>query len=149
MNYTRLLMVARALRETTGSFDMCDFHACGTPLCALGHYSARTDLQNSFKLVGLGGLVPIDAKKFDESLNVMLGGTSQAILDHFEIDRDQAYELFGVSGCGHAVTREAAINYIEAFVERHRAGELAGSAVSLDRDTINRAGSIPCSPVLA
>jgi hypothetical protein len=107
----RLLNVARCLRESPNpeQFTMDNYGAdCGTPFCAIGHYAARSDLQDSFRLSEDGYLETARgaATFYDESV----------VLDHFGISMDHAERLFGPGGCGHAKTAEEAAQYIERFV---------------------------------
>jgi hypothetical protein len=114
MNKERLLNVAKALRESPKprAFKMADFHSCGTPHCAIGHYAARRDLQQFFQLsrkhwspmVGVWGAthVPCEIWPHYEA--------------HFGITHQQAGELFSYYGCGRAETAIAAAEYIERFV---------------------------------
>jgi hypothetical protein len=84
----------------------------------LGHYAARTDLQDAFDLVydGSGGSMDIVIRGTID----ILGYESKPILDHFDITADEAYELFSTHGCGEAMTdRQKAIDYIRDFIDRH------------------------------
>jgi hypothetical protein len=110
MNKERLLNVAKALRESPNPdlFTMARYgFDCGTPACALGHYAARPDLQDFFKLKQNGMLV------LTENDEVPYGEDE---MEHFGIDEKQAAELFGTEGCGNAQTPIEAAEYIEQFV---------------------------------
>jgi hypothetical protein len=115
----RLLNVALALRESPAPdrFTMVMWgHPCGTPACALGHYACRPDLQDTFALFWqrpnpLLGLL-IQGKRFITS-EIVWG----AIGEHFGITADEVTRLFGLLGCNGAKTPEAAIAYIEQFVD--------------------------------
>lgn len=115
MNKERLLNVAKALRESPSPhmFTMVHYgHACGTPACALGHYAARTDLQDAFELTQSGFLVTTDA---GDGRHRTLFKT----LEHFGINNDQENNLFGLRGCAEARTPIEAAEYIERFVAEH------------------------------
>jgi len=108
----RLLSVARALRESPepGSFSMSWYVTdCGTPMCALGHYASRPDLQDFLSL-----------KKGSRYLRVgkgLLGGIDDPrLLRHFGLRDAQSRELFNPRGCGDARTTTQAADYIERFV---------------------------------
>lgn len=111
---TRLLNVAKALRESPepAYFTMSFYgHSCNTPACALGHYAARGDLQDTFILDSDGDVALMES-------GVMVGFSGLPTRDHFDISRGEAYELFDVAGCGGAKTADQAAEYIERFVER-------------------------------
>jgi hypothetical protein len=113
MRFDRLLNVARALDEAPnpGEFTLsCYTHDCGTPGCALGHYAARADLQDAFKLADVE-LVTANGE--------VIGYWDFEVLDHFEIHALQAEELFGPGGCGGATTSAAAAANVRDFVRRH------------------------------
>jgi len=74
-------------------------HADGTPGCALGQYTHRTDLQKAFKL----------------ALGVGLVFLKSTIEDHFDITPQECNELFGSHGCDDAKTPREAAMYIERF----------------------------------
>lgn len=127
MNTERLLNVAKALRESKHpeKFSMKDFANpdCGTPMCALGHYASRTDLQSDFYLIDpklRGSTVnsPLRAAVFGD--DEPIGYDSRVVLRHFGIDYDAAEDLFGVAGCDDAMTPLAAAIYIERFVAEHQ-----------------------------
>lgn len=129
MNKQRLLAVAKAVRESPDpeSFCMAAFGgyrlnrpraqepSCGTPFCVLGHYAARADLQDDFKLID-DGLFERNVTFYGCSTS--LGYNYTAVLKHFVITPLEAEELFGCSGCGNATTPEQAAAYIEEFVRR-------------------------------
>jgi len=112
----RLLNVARSLKESRApaKFDMGTYgHSRGTPACALGHYAARTDLQNVLFLSGTGDLMQANKARggfvrtdYDDSL----------ILSHFGLTDKEVTEIFGCEGCGEATNPEDAAAYIENFV---------------------------------
>lgn len=133
MNKQRLLNAAKAVRETPspGKFSMSRFGletypvpqvdspGCGTPGCVLGHYAARADLQDEFKLVGSDiflrdAVVP---ENFWERGGNGLTYNADVICDHFQISSNQACQLFSTAGCEYAQTPWEAANYIERFVE--------------------------------
>jgi len=87
-------------------------HPCGTPACALGHYAARGDLQDAFRLDNRGFLVHLgDETPYEMELR------------HFAIDGDQEDELFSAMGCGDAKTTIEAAEYIERFVAEYSSQE--------------------------
>ena len=129
-NLTRLLLVARALRESDRpqAFIMNRIHTCGTPNCAFGHYVARRDLQQVFQF-------PLDecAQRIYEETHgnmnnsVLMGvwGATRlvfiwrhAIMDHFELNAEQCELIFGPTGCNDAETAVAAAEYIERYVSQ-------------------------------
>lgn len=105
----RLLNVAKALRESPNpeDFDMTRFTHCGTPACALGHYAARPDLQQSFSISASGLLIG------EKGLRVSHDGCS--VMSHFGLTADEAEDLFGMSGCEGAMTTDDAASYIEHY----------------------------------
>jgi len=112
----RLLNVVRALREDKDPerFCMAFFSDCGTPACALGHYAARRDLQNTFYLRRVRGWLGLVSNRNED-----IGVDDPHVHRHFGINFDEAQELFGIKGCGDARTPTEAANYIEIFVENH------------------------------
>lgn len=130
MNTERLLNVARALRESPApeKFTMGSYlHTCGTPACALGHYAARRDLQSIFKpfkgkWAGFVSLVEPRYEIDPDGDNYFsahdVDYDEKEVLEHFEIDDEQARELFSGEGCGGARTAFEAAEYIENFVAR-------------------------------
>jgi hypothetical protein len=121
MNKERLLLVAKACRETVAPtcFDMSRFGylgdgGCGTPGCALGNYAFRTDLQKAFKLRE-GSLHRMNST--DEF--GCLAYDEDVVLNHFDITEHQAVELFGEVGCDHAKTHLQAATFIEMYVEQN------------------------------
>lgn len=130
MNKQRLLNVAKAVRESIDpeSFLMAIFGkagrqgrpqaqapSCGTPCCTLGHYAARADLQDDFKLCN-DHIFLRDTKKGDLGYACSLGYNFKPILDHFDILAIEADVLFGPHGCGGAESTEAAAVFIERYV---------------------------------
>lgn len=117
MNKDRLLNVAKACRETLHptEFSLITFHKCGTPGCVLGNYAYRQDLQDDFMLGNESGLY----KRGEATIGNLLWHGSDVVCNHFNINRAQADELFGLTGCGRARTAEEAADYIEDFVLRN------------------------------
>lgn len=110
-----LLKVAQALRESNnpGHFTMLRYrNECGTPACALGHYAAREDLQDTFCL-RLGGASPGRANVFNGFFCDHL-----RVLKHFGLTGPQARQLFSSMGCDRARTANDAADYIERFVAK-------------------------------
>lgn len=113
----RLLNLIRALEESPNpkGFSMRDFgDGCGTPMCVLGHYAARKDLQRAF------GLDPA----VGESLLVNRRGTvfyshwSKEVEEHFGLKGSESETLFGGWGCGGAKTIPQAIRFIKRFIKK-------------------------------
>lgn len=133
INKHALRMAVKALRESqilNLDFDMGRVGAayatyphaeCGTPMCVLGHYAARTDLQTDFMLSG-GGTLWGEGHSLGGTLwgSYSREGYSLASLirHHFGITTKQARELFDADGCGNASTAEEAAVYIEKFIAR-------------------------------
>jgi len=115
INEDALRNAIRALRESPdpSEFTMRDFTGdsdCRTPGCVLGHYAARPDLQQTFKLDRQ--LVLRD----DEDAWPSYEGPE--VCEHFGLTAEQACELFGPTGCDGAESTRDAIAYIERFIER-------------------------------
>jgi hypothetical protein len=129
MHKERLLNVAKALRESKNpeDFSMAAYAHCGTPACALGHYAARTDLQDAFKLIaGSGGLYLKEAVSPHLSSGLYCAGA--AVCEHFgaielfhDGDEDCDGNVITPVGCGNPATALAAAEYIERFVAEHGA----------------------------
>ena len=134
MNKQRLLNVAKALRESPnpGAFTMMAFQECGTPACALGHYAARTDLQDAFELGEVWGIVPRGKRDEYGNLSTTLCYAGEEVCAHFDISEGQATQLFSDGendpddseryipvGCGNPRNAIEAAEYIERFVERN------------------------------
>ena len=108
----RLLNVAKALRESPRPmmFSMRRFvHSCGTPMCALGHYAQRLDLQRTFRLSNRCLMANGSVADFD----------GDEVKAHFGIKYDDAEKLFDAWGCNRAQTNIQAAEYIEDFVANH------------------------------
>lgn len=114
----RLLNVARALRESPnpGGFSMgVEFHECGTPACAWGHYVSRTDLQDHFIAT------PEDREDgFARSIisGEMLIYDDGEVMQHFGVTKHEISDLFCASGCNKAATAIEAAEWIEQFAQR-------------------------------
>lgn len=114
----RLLNVAKALRESPApeKFTMRWYtvtNECGTPACALGHYAARRDLQNTLRLSESG------AVEFAKDGAMMAGIDDHRLLRHFGITASESGQLFSPGGCGCATSPDQAAEYIETFVREH------------------------------
>ena len=108
----RLLNVAKALRESPQPimFSMRRFvQHCGTPMCALGHYACRLDLQRTFRIKNRCLTVDGDDIGFD----------SVKVETHFGISGRECEDLFDAIGCDNAQTNIQAAEYIEGFVANH------------------------------
>lgn len=118
MNVERLKNLIVSLRDAKPEdFSMLRYgNMCGTPACVLGHYASRTDLQGSFVLQSREG----DCHPYVYSIDDdgPADCYSEYVTDHFDIDEEQALELFADNGCGNASTPEQAIEYIEEFIRR-------------------------------
>lgn len=137
----RLLDVARALREAPAEhakrFTMYHYawseqmtrsdwrplgvesNWCGSPACALGHYAARTDLQNGCRIAPKENkIVWADNSDSDGSIHQSFG------MDWFGISARQFSSLFASNGCDQATTPVEAAEYIERFVLDRAAKEL-------------------------
>lgn len=124
MNKGRLLKAMKALRESPHpkGFTMGHYRAdCGTPGCVLGHYAARTDLQDAF-ILDSNWVLPSDGTKE----LVYFDGVH--VRQHFEIASGDAEMLFGPDGCGKAKTPEEAAVFIENFIKARENlfGSMAG-----------------------
>lgn len=123
-NYERLLLVARALRESPNpsNFDMNRVATpCGSPACALGHYAARGDLQQSFELLTSCRLVRYFS---DNEPSCRVDFDSPPVWHHFGFDEDSWDDfslLFSARGCGGAKSPIEAAEYIERWVCERRA----------------------------
>lgn len=111
----------RALRESPdpAGFTMgCWARPCGTPACVLGHYAARSDLQDvfQFRRDRFGFLVV--AHVVDGTSITPMDNYSKELLGHFGLMEDEAFELFSTRGCGSARTPEQAIAYIQSFMDK-------------------------------
>ena len=107
----RMLNVVRAVEEgREENFDMNSWGSyCGTPACALGHYAARTDLQNVIKLGG--GLLRTACGAFSPDIG-------DTIREHFGITDSEFGALFGTFGCGEAHRdRAKAIAWLKDFID--------------------------------
>ena len=107
----RLLNVAKALRESPEpkKFSM-DWYGndCGTPMCALGHYAYRRDLQRTFRLSEHGTFLNNAGERSPE--------WEYVLYPHFGITEEEATFLFERRGCGNAKTNIQAAKFIEKFV---------------------------------
>lgn len=88
------------------------------PLCPLGHYAARRDLQSALYLNHDGDIcvAQLDEDADEEAIQ----WEDDYILEHFDISEAQGEVLFGLSGCGHADTAEESARFIEGFVALFR-----------------------------
>jgi hypothetical protein len=123
MNRTRLGRLITVLEDADPKvFSMAQFtHACGTPSCVLGHYASRRDIQRTFRL-GDHDPIPCDRCGGPEILTnngKPIGFDDPAVLDHFGITIDEAYELFDSDGCGRAQTPKQAIRFLRKFIASH------------------------------
>lgn len=124
MNAERLLNVAKALRESPNpeNFDMVVVveESCGTPGCAFGHYAARADLQDAFRVEQrreLGGFAVIKAVD-----GMYCPYDHPVVAEHFGLSKMDLEELFCGAGCGDAQTPIEAAEYIEKFVRERQGG---------------------------
>lgn len=136
----RLLNVARALRECPdpSRFTMSrEFHDCGTPACAWGHYVARTDLQDEFTINPgrMGYAIHRDGATF-------VTYSADEVLQHFGITQTETCELFSMNGCGLAITALQAATYIERFVARKWPGSVLDPAFVKLKGDLNVAAAV-------
>jgi len=115
MNKDNLRLCITALRDAAAAgadFSMEHFGTdCGTPLCVIGHLAVRRDLQQAFTLLPHGtGLVECET-------GVPFYLKEPLLQDFFGVTREAIAELFSESGCGGAATPEAAIAYLETFID--------------------------------
>lgn len=128
MNAHRLLLVAKALRESRRpqAYTSTRIHTCGTAHCAFGHYVGRRDLQQVFQF-------PLDElaeQLYQEThgnlFNLVLSGVwgatrpvfhwRRALEGHFDLSASQVELIFGPFGCNEAETAADAAQYIENYV---------------------------------
>lgn len=111
MNKERLRNVIRALRESPNpkEFSMLSWgRCCGTPVCAVGHYVFRKDLQDTYVL-RIGEIYKTNGTRLGTDIFKELAG-------HFDLNMQEIMNLFGSGGCGQAETIEEATTYIEDFI---------------------------------
>ena len=107
----RLLDVAKACEETQcrNCFSMRTYgnEDCGSPACALGNYAVRDDLQSQFYLAPRDPDRGPDFRRDlavwhkDESGEARIAHFDEDIVgDWFALDWEEAFELFGSTGCG-------------------------------------------------
>lgn len=137
MNFERLEKLITALEGADpADFDMDTYgHRCGTPACVLGHFAARTDLQDIFLLVRATSEWhdgrPLVQTTYGWSCDI--DGTE--VCGYFGISQQQAFELFGpykyefdedgearvsAGGCGGAKTPLQAIAFLRKFIDTHK-----------------------------
>jgi hypothetical protein len=110
-NLERLQNCIVALRDANPEhFSMTHVADCGTPSCVLGHYAARRDLQDEFRLTPQSNWM-LDANGDEPNYD------DPSVCDHFDLTEKEAAELFGSHGCNDARTPQEAIAYIEAFIK--------------------------------
>lgn len=127
MNLERMNNLVTALQEASKQpllcalFDMGKWghdvtkkiaHPCGTPACSMGHYAAREDLQNRFRLNSRGTICLRNNREVEN--------ITAEICNHFDIDNYQAEELFGSIGCGDASSLRDATKYVKKFIKREK-----------------------------
>lgn len=128
----RLLNVVKALRESRRpkSFCMWGFsysknarnpmnrtkHPCGTPMCALGHYAAREDLQDAFKIDPETGITYVVGVSRDDLM--LAANIFEVAQKHFGISVRETDRLFSSAGCGGATSKTAAARFIRDFAEK-------------------------------
>lgn len=102
-------------------------HACGTPACALGHYSAHRPERVSWasgqlpemerQILGLAGKYEHDYPIFRTANGALLTGCPAGAAE-FCLEYSEALELFDSGGCGSALNGQQAATYIRNFVFR-------------------------------
>lgn len=85
---------------------------CGAPACVLGHYAAREDLQDDFR-VQYRGII-----SRWQLTDGGLGYDSIQVRAHFNIRLDESLALFGEYGCGNAKHPEQVSEFINNFVAK-------------------------------
>lgn len=93
---------------------------CGTPACAFGHYAARADLQDAFRLLNpkIFGHFPQDFQGVATADGTHIEYSELQVREHFDLNGDEVEEIFGGYGCAAARTAIQAADYLEAFVAR-------------------------------
>lgn len=84
---------------------------CGTPACAFGHYAARPDLQDTFRLSE--GMIFFIRNGIKE---IEIGYSHPIVARHFGLQYTELEELFSSEGCGVGVIDSngcCVINYVE------------------------------------
>ena len=120
----RLRDVARACWETKypDKFNMgyeCDF-TCGTPVCAIGNYAARPDLQSFLFIQNVEtdpNKKPVYRVTFGDGIEPPLFWHDSRFLEYFGLNIDQSEELFGAFGCDDADTAEEAADFIDNWID--------------------------------
>ena len=117
MNEERLRNVIKALRESPSPRDFtmsCWGKDCGTPMCAIGHYAFRKDLQDTYVL-RVGEIYKI-VETYKEYVISHHMDIFMELAKHFDLNQQESMALFGSNGCNEAKTIEEAIAYIEGFI---------------------------------
>lgn len=124
-NLKRLATVVVALRDAQRNQEMVDKftmqqygyasgsddeHSCGTPACAFGHYVARTDLQDTFRL-GKDG----DPLYIETATQSPMGAGLSAANRHFRLEGEGS-RIFDADGCDNAETPGEAADFIQSFI---------------------------------
>ena len=106
--------------------DMSNFinRWCGTPACVFGHY-VHTDIH--------GGAFKVEQISATDTYEVVTEHGSPVyyrhIAEHFDVDEEEAVELFGENGCGYRGVERfpawQAASYIRWFVSERVPPEAA------------------------
>lgn len=108
--FQNMIRVLREVKDPT-DFTMKRYtFTCGAPACCLGHYAARRDVQQTFKLTPRGNFAQASNRR-------SLRHDAAIVQDHFGIRGGEASHLFSATGCGGALTTTDAANYIEKFLK--------------------------------
>jgi hypothetical protein len=121
----RLRDVAKACRETKfpEKFNMgyeCDY-ICGTPMCAIGNYAARQDLQTFLFIENVSDEEkPRFRVTFGNDIEPDIFWEEARFLEYFGIHREQSTDLFGPNGCDKAKTPQEVADFIDRWIDLHR-----------------------------
>jgi hypothetical protein len=104
-------------------FDMKMFcnGNCGTPQCIFGHYAARKDLQDAFRITQSYAFSEFDIV---ETVHGELFDTRD-VCAHFGITKQEYLALFSGEGCDGARTPAEAAAYILKFIARKESQQAA------------------------
>lgn len=117
----RLLAKIDKVHESLGHpmYSQCVYsHSCGTPACALGHYTMIAPSRWSLSNVDNPIHGDISYKVSPDKWNHGLPLSSAAV--EFCISLFDAQEIFSAAGCNRAHTAKEASRFILGFVKRRR-----------------------------
>lgn len=90
-------------------------HRCGSPACIIGNYAANQKVQKTFKLEKVSDVVGGEHWTLCLKDGRFVDYYDQEVQDHFGIDRVEADEIFGTTGCDEATTPKQAVKYLKRF----------------------------------